>query len=351
MKKVFVALSGGVDSAVTAALLQERGYDVTGVFINIWQPEFLECTWKEDRLDAMRVAASLRIPFREIDLSDTYKKEVIDEMLEGYKSGVTPNPDVLCNRYIKFGALWDWAKKNGADMLATGHHARILKKDDGEFQLLRGMDKNKDQSYFLWQLNSDDLSHTIMPVGEMTKEKVRNLAKKYNLPVAKKPDSQGLCFVGHIDMHDFLKELLKTKPGKVLSENNEEIGDHDGAELYTLGQRHGFRAFENKTENTPKFVTSINVKKNTITVSKDKIAGATGETDIIRENWINGTPEESKTFLCQLRYRQETKECRVVKAEGKTKIRFKKSQVSTPGQSLVVYNEDVCLGGGIIDSK
>lgn len=213
-EKVFVALSGGVDSAVTAALLKERGYSVTGVFIKIWQPEFVECTWREDRLDAMRVAAALQIPFKEIDLSDVYKREVIDDMLKGYKNGITPNPDVLCNKYIKFGALWDWAKKNGADKLATGHHARVRETEDGAFELLRGVDDNKDQSYFLWQLTGDDLSHTLMPVGEMTKEEVRALARKYNLPVANKPDSQGLCFVGHIDMHDFLKKMLKTKPGR-----------------------------------------------------------------------------------------------------------------------------------------
>src|ERR1041385_6375895 len=190
MKKVFVGLSGGVDSAVSAALLKERGYHVTGVFIKIWRPEFIECTWKEDRIDAMRVCAALEIPFKELDLSEVYKKDIIDSMVKDYARGVTPNPDVLCNRSIKFGGFAKWAFDEGADRIATGHYART---ENGK--LLRGVDEKKDQSYFLHLVSENDLKRTLFPVGEMKKTQVRELAKKFNLPVAQKPDSQGLCFI------------------------------------------------------------------------------------------------------------------------------------------------------------
>jgi tRNA-uridine 2-sulfurtransferase len=349
--KVFVALSGGVDAVVVAVLLQERCYDVTGVFIKIWQPEFVECTWKEDRLDALRVAVALDIPFKEIDLSEIYKSEVIDEMLDGYKSGITPNPDVLCNRYIKFGALWNWAKKHGADILATGHHARVKETEYGNFELMRGIDNNKDQSYFLWQLTGEDLAHILMPIGELTKREVRNLAIKYKLPVAKKPDSQGLCFVGHVDVHDFLKKFIKTKSGKVLSEDGANIGVHEGAELYTLGQRHGFKVNLKNIDSTPKFVSKINVKENTITVSDDVNYGAIKVVHLTKENWVNYSPKEIEKYFCQIRYRQRPLKCAVSFKEKKIEVNFDKEHVITPGQSLVIYKEEICLGGGIISSK
>ena len=195
MNKVFVGLSGGVDSAVSAALLKEAGYEVTGVFIKIWQPEFIECTWKDDRLDAMRVCAALDIPFRELDLSEQYKKEVVEKMVADYARGVTPNPDVLCNAEIKFGAFAAWAKREGAASIATGHYAQ--KKDAvGHFELLRAHDTAKDQSYFLYRLTQADLSRALFPIGGMEKSEVRAQAKRFKLPVADKPDSQGLCFVG-----------------------------------------------------------------------------------------------------------------------------------------------------------
>src|SRR3989338_2371760 len=186
---VFVGLSGGVDSAVSAALLKEQRHDVTGVFIRIYRPEFIECTWKEDRLDAMRVCAALSIPFREIDLSDAYKKEVVDSMIADYKAGITPNPDVLCNATIKFGAFLAWARKQGADKIATGHYARVAE-SVGKYELLRGKDAGKDQSYFLYRLTQKELQHVVFPVGDMLKSEVRQKALQLNLPVANKHDSQ-----------------------------------------------------------------------------------------------------------------------------------------------------------------
>ena len=347
-KKVFVALSGGVDSAVAALLLKQEGYDVTGVFIKIWQPEFLECTWKEDRLDAMRVAVALKIPFKEIDLSDEYRKQVIEEMLSGYREGITPNPDVLCNRYIKFGALWQWAKKEGADMIATGHHARVRKDADGTYSLLRGADSEKDQSYFLCQLTQNDLEHTFFPVGEMRKSDVRSLAERHSIPVAGKSDSQGLCFVGHVHIQDFLKEFIEAKPGTVLSPEGVEIGRHNGAALYTIGQRHGFGIFKKDTKRHPHYIVDVNVDSNTLVASEDK-------TDLLKKgalvrkmNWIQAPAKNS--LACQLRYRQSPQECTTKEEGGITKIQFDKPQVVVPGQLLVVYDGKICLGGGVIAS-
>src|SRR3989344_860547 len=248
MSTVFVGLSGGVDSAVSAALLKEAGHSVVGAFIKIWRPEFIECPWQKERLDAMRVGAHLGIPFREIDLSDEYKKDVIDDMIANYTRGITPNPDVLCNRHIKFGAFKEWAHAGGADLVASGHYARIVKTGN-RFQLHRGKDTHKDQSYFLWRLTEKDLETTLFPVGGFTKPEVRALAEKFGLPVATKKDSQGLCFVGEVTMRDFLARYIDLKQGKVLDEAGAVIGEHDGAALYTLGERHGFR-IENASAST-----------------------------------------------------------------------------------------------------
>jgi len=201
METVYVGLSGGVDSAVSAAILKEQGHRVVGVFIRIYRPEFIECTWKEDRIDAMRVCAALEIPFREIDLSDEYKKGVVDSMLADYASGITPNPDILCNREIKFGAFLKWALQNGADKIATGHYARVK---DGK--LLTANNQEKDQTYFLYRVSESALKQSLMPIGDFkTKTEVRALAKKFGLATANKKDPQGICFVGQVGINDFLE--------------------------------------------------------------------------------------------------------------------------------------------------
>src|SRR3989338_2608787 len=252
--KVIAGLSGGVDSAVSAALLKRAGTEVVGAFIKTWTPEWLDrsCEWKSERRDAMRVAAHLDIPFVTIDLEKEYKESVVDYMISEYKLGRTPNPDVMCNKEIKFGAFLRKALELGADYIATGHYAQIeylyiensllAPRSIGEVgkivncKLKIGVDPNKDQSYFLWTLTQEQLSKTIFPVGHLYKNEVRGLAKKFKLPVANKKDSQGICFLGHIDMKDFLSHYIKVECGNVLNLQGAKIGEHDGAVFYTLGQ-------------------------------------------------------------------------------------------------------------------
>lgn len=383
--KVFVGLSGGVDSSVSAALLKQQGYDVTGVFIKVWQPDWIECTWKEDRLDAMRVAALLGIPFVTLDLTKEYKTEVVDYMIAEYKAGRTPNPDVMCNRYVKFGGFFKWAMKSGADYVATGHYARVraveskklkmksrnvkpgnLSLSTCHFQLLAGADKNKDQSYFLWTLNQDQLAHTLFPVGGMEKSEVRRLAKKFGLPTADKKDSQGLCFIGKIDVKEFLRNFIKTKPGKVLNEHGEVIGTHDGAMFFTLGERHGFAVSKNGENQEPYYVVAKDVKKNTLTVSHDPSLGVEGKTrtdfEIKDVDWIGTAPSDGAVLMARLRYRQPLQKVKIIihnsppvpsglryVRAGSFIIRFASAQSGgASGQSIVLYDGEVCLGGGVI---
>ncbi|OGG57377.1 tRNA 2-thiouridine(34) synthase MnmA [Candidatus Kaiserbacteria bacterium RIFCSPHIGHO2_01_FULL_55_17] len=348
-KVVYVGLSGGVDSAVSAALLQERGYEVVGCFIKIWQPEFLECTWREDRLDAMRAAAALRIPFRELDLSDEYKREVVDTMVAEYERGITPNPDVLCNRTIKFGHFAKWAREQGAAYVATGHYARIGE-DAEKPTLLRGTDGSKDQSYFLHALTEDDLARTLFPVGELAKSQVRSLAEKFKLPNAQKPDSQGICFLGDVSMEEFLARFISLQPGAVLDMKGRTVGEHRGAALYTVGQRHGFALGkrEEGVEVGPHYVVSIDVKANTITVSPNKLDADKKEIVLMHLHWINEPSSFPLEAEAQTRYRERVVLVRVEKENGKTRIIFAEPHIAAPGQSLVLYTGDRCLGGGTI---
>jgi len=352
--KVFVGMSGGVDSSVSAALLKKQGYDVTGVFIKVWQPKFFECTWKQDRLDAMRVCARLDIPFFTLNLEKEYKKEVVDYMIREYKVGKTPNPDVMCNKYVKFGGFFDWAMKQGADFVATGHYARI-RKVKNKTQILAGTDKNKDQSYFLWTLTQKQLSKTLFPVGDIEKPEVRKLAEKFGLSTAIKKDSQGLCFIGKIDIKDFLKNYIKERKGKVLDENRKIIGEHDGAFYLTVGQRHGFKITEKTPNDLPYYIINKNIKNNTITVSQDSKKIIENDSKIIvlnNINWISGqAPDLSKKYSARIRYRQPLEECKIIeKSAGKFELHFTKSQKAiTSGQSAVIYDKEVCLGGGIIN--
>jgi tRNA-specific 2-thiouridylase len=371
--RAFVGLSGGVDSAVSAALLKKDGYDVTGVFIKAWTPEGYPCTWKEDRRSAMKVAAVLDIPFITLDLEKEYKMEVADYMIAEYKIGRTPNPDVMCNKEIKFGHFLKFALKNGADFVATGHYcqtsppAPLLNKERGEekINLIEGKDKNKDQSYFLWTLNQKQLKHILFPVGHLNKNEVRELAERFGLPQATKKDSQGLCFLGQVDMKEFLGRYIPKKRGNVLlaprnfsevgNKDGKIIGYHNGALFFTIGERHGFTITEKTDKDVPLYVAAKNVNKNTITVAP-KIAPQffSGDNSVIIQNvnWV-GTkmPDLSKKYSARIRYRQEKVECRIKKEGKKIKVIFEKPQMGvSAGQSLVLYGGEICLGGGIIDS-
>jgi len=345
VQKVFIGLSGGVDSAVSATLLKQSGYEVVGCFIKVWQPEFTECTWREDRLDAMRVASALKIPFKEIDLSLEYKKEVVDAMVADYARGITPNPDVLCNRSIKFGHFFNWAIKAGADYVATGHYAQVLREGDRAY-LLRGIDSSKDQSYFLWQIHEEELARTVFPIGNMTKKQVRSLAKKFRLPNADKPDSQGLCFVGDVSMDEFLSRYITLRPGPVL-EGERAIGTHTGAARYTLGQRHGF-TMEDAADRGAHYVVAIDVVANTITVSPDKTLAMRKEITLRNVHWINETPAFPFESDAEARYRESPVKARFENGE-KIRVTFPELHLVSPGQSLVVYQGERCLGGGVIE--
>lgn len=344
-------MSGGVDSSVSAALLKKAGYDVTGVFIKVWQPDWINCTWKEDRLDAMRVAAKLDIPFITLDLEKAYKEEVVDYMIAEYKLGRTPNPDVMCNRYVKFGGFFSWAMKQGAGFVATGHYARIQKDDKGSYELLAGDDDNKDQSYFLWTLTQEQLSKTLFPLGNIEKPEVRKLAKKFGLPNALKKDSQGLCFIGKIDVKEFLSHYLESKKGSVLNEQGEVIGEHDGAFFYTIGERHGFTITKKSPNDEPQYVISKDVEKNTITVSNKSKEGilpqARTKVKLREVNWNQGKIPENGNLLARSRYREVFQQ---IKISDQNLVEFEEPQSTlSPGQSLVVYQGEVCLGGGIIE--
>ena len=377
-KTVFVGVSGGVDSSVSAALLKDQGYNVVGVFIRTWTPDFIDCTWRDERRDAMRVCAHLDIPFLECDAEESYKKGVADYMIEEYKKGRTPNPDVMCNRMVKFGVFWQFAKEHGADFIATGHYSQIKNNS-----LLKSPDSSKDQSYFLWTLTQDDLNHTLFPIGHLHKTDVRKEALKYKIPVATKKDSQGVCFLGPLDMKDFLKHYIESKKGDVLNANGKVIGTHGGAVFFTLGERHGFVITEKTEKDKPYYVVGKDIKKNIVVVStspknsflkgprisspvkssskvearpdhfKNEFFGSV--ISIININWTI-IPEENKKYIAQIRYHGELLGCKInLPRQGlgeignEAQIIFDKDILVDSGQSIVIYDGDICLGGGIVE--
>lgn len=348
-KKVFVGLSGGVDSAVAALRLKQEGHVVVGVFIKVWQPDFLACNWEQERLDAMRVAAHLGIPFLTCDAAETYKKEVGDYFISEYKAGRTPNPDVMCNKSVKFGAFLTFAEKHRADFIATGHYAR--KNSAEPPQLLRGIDTGKDQSYFLWTLTQEQLSRTLFPIGVSTKSEIRTEAKTAGIPTAIKKDSQGICFLGHIDIPSFMRHFTTLEEGPVLDEEGNRIGTHQGALVYTIGQRHGFTVHTNEAKRSPVYVSAKNISKNTITVSPH-VPTLAPRTVIRLEktNWIRQTPKSNERYEAQFRYRQTPFNIIITESARDYCIFTLNEHADTPaiGQSCVLYAGTECIGGGII---
>ncbi|MEK7650568.1 MAG: tRNA 2-thiouridine(34) synthase MnmA [Patescibacteria group bacterium] len=333
-KRVFVGMSGGVDSSVSAALLKQAGYSVTGVFIKVWEPEGFKCTWREDRREAMRVAAVLDIPLVTIDLSEEYEKQVVKYMIREYKAGRTPNPDIECNRSVKFGAFYDWAIKNGADFVATGHYAQVVR-NKNIFSLAMGRDKNKDQSYFLWTLKPEQLEKCLFPVGNYQKTEVRKLAKKFKLPNFAKKDSQGLCFIGKLDVKKFLQKYIKTKTGKVVkivAGKEKVVGQHDGVWFYTIGERHHG------------YIVRKDLKRNILIVSDQPPVLENNIINLVDTNWL-ARPETGEIYQARIRHRGELLDCKI----NKNKVTFLVSPGAlASGQSLVLYAGERCLGGGVV---
>ncbi len=353
-KTVFVGLSGGVDSSVAALRLLKQGYNVVGVFIKVWHPDWLKCNWEAERLDAMRVAARLKIKFLTCDAEQAYKDGVADYFIREYSAGRTPNPDVMCNKHVKFGTFLKFAIDQGADYIATGHYARRTEVTNGEgvkkFQLNRGLDNDKDQSYFLWTLTQEQLARTLFPIGDTEKSQVRKEAKKAGLLTASKKDSQGICFLGHIDIAQFLSHYIDLEPGEVLDMTGKIIGHHNGAMIYTTGQRHGFTITTKDEQRQPYYVIDRDLTKNTITVGN--ILPTLNESDVLKVIEVNlieedlGIPSEIEV---QTRYRQKPNLFSVTK-EDKDLILRPKSEIDSvsSGQSCVFYSGSQCLGGGII---
>ncbi|HUX80963.1 MAG TPA: tRNA 2-thiouridine(34) synthase MnmA [Candidatus Paceibacterota bacterium] len=325
-KNIFVGLSGGVDSAVSAALLQRDGARVTGVFIKGWYPPGMPCTWASDRRDAMRVAARLHIPFYTLDASTAYKESVIDYLLEEYRAGRTPNPDIMCNKEVKFGVFYRFAKEAGADAIATGHYIH------GE----------KDQRYFLWAVPKSILQETYFPVGYQKKNEVRTLARHFQLPVAEKRDSQGVCFLGAVSVEEFLKSEFGESPGVARDETSQVIGTHNGVLLHTLGERI---SLAESSLPGPWFVLAKEVQKNELIVGKTRIPTIQKQYEIpyIDANWFG---EPSQTTEAQYRYRGPRVPGKVSDATFLSTEPL--SEIPTPGQSIVFYQGDEVTGGGII---
>lgn len=355
--RVVVGMSGGVDSSVTAHLLKEQGYDVVGIFMKNWDDtdEFGVCTATEDYNDVALVANQIGIPYYSVNFEKQYWDKVFTYFLEEYKKGRTPNPDVMCNKEIKFKAFLDYATDLGADYVATGHYARVERDENGVTHMLRGVDNNKDQTYFLNQLSQDQLSRVMFPLGGMEKSEVRRIAEEAGLATAKKKDSTGVCFIGERDFKKFLMEYLPAQPGNMVTVDGEIKGQHDGLMYYTIGQRQGLGIGGGGKTNDPWFVIGKDLKSNTLYVGQgyhhEWLYATHLDASDIRFTLNDETPS---TFKCtaKFRYRQADTSVTVHMNEDGTSatVEFDEPvRAITPGQAVVFYNGDECLGGGTID--
>lgn len=369
--QVYVGMSGGVDSSVTAALLKAQGYHVTGVYMKNWTtdlPGFV-CPWADDLADAKRVAVQLDIPFKVFDFQKEYKQQVVDYMIAEYQAGRTPNPDIMCNQEIKFDLFLKSAIADGADMIATGHYARVSHSDafspssfnspktveieeGGERRqasLLAGLDKNKDQSYFLYRVTSEALQRTLLPVGELTKPQVRDEARKLGLVTAEKKDSQGICFVGKIGIKEFLQNYVDAKPGDIVDKRTGSvIGQHDGAIFYTIGQRQGLHV----GGGLPFYVVGKDMTKNIVFVTTDLNDENLWKRELTLTSlhWINQPPTEGASYMVRTRHRGALIPCRINQlADGEMRLMLNDAERAlTPGQSAVLYEGERVVGGGIV---
>lgn len=338
--RVYVGMSGGVDSSLTAALLVEQGYDVTGVYMKNWTQDLpgMKCPWADDLADAKRVAVQLGIDFKVFDFESEYRHKVVDYMIDEYKLGRTPNPDIMCNQEVKFKLFLETALEDGADMIATGHYARV---ENGV--LKQAADTNKDQTYFLYRVTGDALQKTLFPLGEYTKPVVREMATERGLTTAAKKDSQGICFVGKIGIRDFLSEYVEQIPGDIIDKHTGKVmGRHDGAIFYTLGQRHGLEL----GGGLPYYVVGKDMEKNEVYVTTDLNDETLWkkEINLINVHWINEAPKEGSY---EIRIRHRAPLVRATLSGDKLSLTDPQRAVAA-GQSVVIYSGEVCLGGGIV---
>lgn len=354
-QRVVVGLSGGVDSSVAALLLKQQGYEVVGLFMKNWEDDDTDeyCSSKQDLIDAVSVADKIGIEIEAVNFSKEYKDRVFANFLEEYKAGRTPNPDILCNAEIKFKAFLDHAMGLGADLIATGHYAQVREKN-GMFQLMKADDGSKDQSYFLYRLNQAQLSKTLFPLGHMLKREVRELARKAQLPTSEKKDSTGICFIGERPFREFLNRYLPREPGEMQTPEGKVVGQHEGLMYYTLGQRQGLGIGGSRTSNgEPWFVAGKDMARNILTVVQGHEHPLLLNDGLLASqlHWISGhLPETHWVYAAKTRYRQPDAPCEIERLEGdEVEVRFGQRQWAvTPGQSVVVYESNVCLGGGII---
>lgn len=365
-KRVVIGLSGGVDSSVSAWLLKQQGYEVIGLFMKNWEDDDDSeyCSTRQDWLDAASVADLLDIEIEAVNFAAEYKERVFSEFLREYQAGRTPNPDVLCNAEIKFKAFLDHAMDLGAELIATGHYARVREVTDEQgaasYQLLKGMDPAKDQSYFLHRLNQAQLSRTLFPLGEIHKTRVREIARELGLPNAAKKDSTGICFIGERPFREFLNRYLPTEPGPILTDHGLEIGKHHGLAFYTLGQRKGLgiggiKDYQTEDGSAPAwYVARKDMKNNILYVVNGHDHPWLLQHKLSADDcsWVAGHSPAAGAYHAKTRYRQQDASCQLHDADAQhMQLDFADAQWAvTPGQSAVLYDGDVCLGGGIITS-
>ena len=340
MTRVFVGMSGGVDSSLTAALLQEQGYRVTGVYMKNWTQDLpgMQCPWADDLADAKRVAVQLGIDLKVYDFETEYRDKVVQYMIDAYQQGYTPNPDIMCNQEVKFKLFFNAALADGADYIATGHYAATK-----QGQLHQAVDKNKDQTYFLYRVTERALRHTLLPLGGYTKPQVRAMATERGLYTAAKKDSQGICFVGKVGIREFLSQYVTTQPGPIIEQaSGRQLGMHDGAIFYTLGQRHGLQL----GGGLPYYVVGKDMARNEVYVSTDLNNQAMwrDKLELGALHWINGQPGDG-TYQVRIRHRAPLVPAELV---GTTLHIREPQRAAAPGQSVVLYRGQQCLGGGII---
>jgi len=357
VSKILVGLSGGVDSAVATALLLEQGHEVAGGYMKNWINEdgiAGDCPWEQDVDDAHAVAQTLGIEFRVVDLIDQYRNRIVDYLLDGYRNGITPNPDVYCNREMKFGVFLDYALEQGFEAVGTGHYARKRDRSDGTADILRGADPNKDQSYFLALMEQHQAKRALFPCGEMLKPQVREVAQRFNLPVAGKKDSQGICFIGNVKMADFLSHYVPDNPGEIVNTEGEVLGNHRGLHLYTLGQRKG-HGVASPREGMAYVVVGKDAEKNQLVVGwdhEDTLGLYVQKCIVGSVSWVNKPITSQCKVEAQPRYRAKSEPVTVTpRDDGKLDLNFIRSQRAiTPGQICAFYDGGTLLGGGVFEN-